>query len=213
MASLLLARHGLKESEDGAVNWHLRLLPLGVQGVVQTAAAAKALGLSVSRIVTSPFPRCIQTAALYAASFSVSSLCVEPGLCEILDDALGGKGFEWPALPSWTLLELEEIATQQLGSDAVRIDTTYDPIIPASDLRREQRNGREEVSARVVRMCEGIREAHAQGSCGLTLYVSHGSPCRRLADLLCPEQAPHKELPMGSIVVVDCGKVIARLCP
>jgi len=213
MTSLLLARHGEKESEAGPVNWLLRLLPQGKEGIVRTAAAAKAQGLSVTKIVTSPFPRCIQTAALYAASFSVPMLCVEPGLCEVLDMDHGGKGYEWPALPSWTLPELEEIAKETLGSEAVRIDKDYAPIFPAADLRREQGDGREEVSARVARVCEGIKEAQAQGSGGLTLYVSHGSPCRRLADLLCPEQAPFGEPDMGSITVITGGKVVSVLRP
>jgi broad specificity phosphatase PhoE len=209
--ALLLARHGEKESEDGPVNFQLRLTPAGVLGVQATARALLAAGLVPARIICSPFPRCVQTAALYAAALLPAPqrcIAIEPGLCEVLSADLGAKGLGG-APPAWTPEELAAIAAP------VALDAAYAPIVAPGELRLESSRGsRDEVVARVQRLSAALRAAlGAAGGGGLVLYVSHGSPVRRLADALCPQQAPFGEPAMGTVLHVVGARAVATFGP
>ena len=221
MATLLLARHGEKESESGPVNWELRLTPGGVVDIASTAAALSARGLLPCRIVSSPFPRCVQTAALYAAALLPQAqlppvIAIEPGLCEVLSPAYGGKGLT-TARPEWTHAALQAIAEQ--AAPGVALDAEYAPIVAAHELQLERSDGcRREVAARVQRLGAALAAAAAAaeaagGSGGLTLWVTHGSPCRRLVDVLDPAHAPCEEPAMGSVLHLVGGRVVARVGP
>jgi broad specificity phosphatase PhoE len=227
MATLLLARHGEKESESGPVNWALRLTPGGLVDVASTAAALAARGLLPCRIVSSPFPRCVQTAALYAAALLPQRqlppvIAIEPGLCEVLSPAYGGKGLT-TARPEWTHAELQTIAEQ--AAPGVALDAEYAPIVAAHELQLERSDGcRREVEARVQRLGAALAAAAAaaaggsgggsgSGDGGLTLWVTHGSPCRRLVDVLDPAHAPCEEPAMGSVLHLVGGQVVARVGP
>lgn len=219
MSGLLLARHGEKEPESGPVNWALRLTPGGKADIASTAAQLCSHRLLPVRIVSSPFPRCIQTAALYAAALLPQQqllplVAIEPGLCEVLTPSHGGKGLA--ARPSWTTAELQAVAEQ--AAPGVLLDEGYMPIVAAHELQLESSNSsREDVESRIQRVGAALAAA-AGGSgdgsgCGLTLWVSHGSPCRRLVDLLAPESAPSQEPLMSTVVHIAGGRVVSRLGP
>ena len=211
MTTLLLARHGEKEGE-GPTNWSLRLTPTGILDVQRTAAALLAAGLRPARVIASPFPRCVQSAALYAAALLPPSaprlIAIEPGLCEVLTPKDGGRGLSAP--PGWTAEELGAIAADAAPGTA--LDGAYAPIVPPSDLRLERSSEhREDVEARVRRVSGAIR---AQGSgSGLVLYVSHGGPLRRFADALCPSGAPFREPDMGTVLHIVEGRLAAVYGP
>ena len=207
MSTLLLARHGEKEG-DGPTNWSLRLTPTGVLDIQRTAASLLAAGLRPTRIISSPFPRCVQTAALYAAALLPPSaprlIAIEPGLCEVLTPKDGGRGLSAP--PGWTAQELGAIAAAAAPGTA--LDGAYAPAVPASDLRLERSSEhREDVEARVRRVCGAI--SGGGGASGLVLYVSHGGPLRRFADALCPGGAPFREPEMGTVLHIVEGRVAA----
>ena len=196
--ALLLARHGEKESERGPCNWRLLLTPGGVGDVLSSASLLLARGLAPTRLLCSPFPRTVETAALYAHALGIPSLCIEPALCEVLTPLTGSKGLPDTGVPGWTLEELAQVAARH--APAVRLDAAYAPLLPVGELRREAtEHGREETQARIARVAAAVGTAGP----GLTLIVSHGSPLRRLADLLCPGGAPFSEPAMGSVMHVE----------
>ena len=200
--ALLLARHGEKESESGPCNWRLLLTPGGVGDVRSSASQLLARGLAPTRVLCSPYPRTVETAALYAQALGLPSLCIEPALCEVLTPHTGSKGLPEGSggVPAWTLEELAQVAARH--APAVRLDAAYAPLLPVGELRREAtEHGREETQARIERLAAALGAAGP----GPTLIVSHGSPLRRLADLLCPGGAPFSEPAMGTVMHVEKG--------
>lgn len=208
---ILLARHGEKEPEYLPINFSLRLTAAGVADVESTAEEVAALGLIPSRVLCSPFLRCVETAAIYCRVFGIPQLCIEPALCEVLSPSLGAKGLVWP--PAWTIGELA--AAAQRHAPALLIDETYEPILKSSELELERSDAhRDALQARI--------EATANALCTrgilapFSLLVSHGSPTRRLVDCLAPpppDMPSAEEPPMGSILVVASGRVLRKILP
>jgi broad specificity phosphatase PhoE len=195
-----LARHGEKESEAGPNNFNLLVTPRGEAGVRSTACALLAAAQGAARvtaIVSSPFPRCLRTAAIYAAELGIASVSVEPGLSEVLTADLGCKGCPAGGVPAWTLDSLRAHAP------GVALLAAAPPIVAAEELRAEAGAWhREEAQGRASRVAAAIGAAGS--SAAGTLYVSHGSLCRRIVDCLtrgvggdCPEP------PMGSVLCID----------
>jgi broad specificity phosphatase PhoE len=215
MPALLLARHGEKEA-DAPTNWALRVTPAGALDIQRTAAALLAAGLRPSRILSSPFPRCVQTAALYAAALLPPSaprlIAIEPGLCEVLTPQNGGRGLSAP--PAWAPSDLAAIAAAAAPGTA--LDAAYAPIVPSGDLRLEQSpDHRDDVLARVRRVSAAIGAGAAAGGAAseLVLYVSHGGPLRRFLDALCPLDAPFAEPDMSTALHIVDWRAVATFGP
>lgn len=206
---LLIARHGEKESEAGPCNFDLRLTPAGALDVAGVAAELRARGLVPARILTSPYPRCVQTAGLFAAALGVPRLCVEPGLCEVQTPAVGQKGLRGPR-PAWAPAELALLAQER--APGLLLDEAYSPIVAAEEVHAELGEaGRAESQGRVERLAAALKG----GAGGLALLVTHGSIARRLADRLAPRECgtTHGEPPMGSVAVLGGGRLLEQVKP
>ena len=107
--------------------------PLTATGVTQGTALGRRLRdfqPPITKIYVSPLVRTVQTADAAAAELGVSSLCIEPGLVEVLDE-------EWYScwrcgsdprggVPASTLF----LTPQQLREAVTaRVDTTYKPVL------------------------------------------------------------------------------------
>ena len=211
--TFLLARHGEKESESGPLNWALKLTPDGVADVASTAAFCASRALSPTRIIASPFHRCVETAAIYAAAFRLPSICIEPGLCEVLSPSLGAKGLAAP--PAWAAEELAAIARRH--APAIALDASYIPIVPAAALRFELSDThRDEAQGRAERVAAAITGAKPQPQPQLLMLVSHGSLTRRMVDCLAPPTpggSRCSEPAMGSVLHVEEGRVAGYVVP
>jgi hypothetical protein len=60
-----------------------------------------------TKVICSPFPRCIATAAYYATALGIDAVTIEPGLAEVLTPSLGGKGVDPEIGLRWTLEQLQ----------------------------------------------------------------------------------------------------------
>ena len=198
-----LARHGKKESETGECNWKLTLLSEGVREleIQATRLAGLSDALRPHSILCSPFPRCIATAAIYARALNIAELCVEPGLCEVLTPSLGMKGLGGN-VPEWTVDELTTIA-QMYGGQNIEISKTYAPAVCA--LKPESSSSsRAEVNRRSTIMAEKVLAHEFYG----WLFVTHGSPFKRMADVLAlgkPAGSEFSEPEMGALLCLRYG--------
>ena len=196
--SIWLARHGKKESEAGECNWDLCLLSEGIDELKSQARRLATLlkTLQPHTIACSPFPRCIATAAIYAFALNIKEICIEPGLCEVLTSNLGMKGLGG-SVPTWTLEELSKIA-QKYGGPDLYISTTYKPVV--NILTPESNNSsRVEVNGRASIMAEKVLAKEFNG----WLFVTHGSPFKRMADVLAlgkPAGSEFDEPPTGALL-------------
>merc|ERR1719188_871641 len=75
---VVVARHGRRQVK-GPDNWSLNLTDSGRNGVSAMAAWLKSPGVRFGRILSSPFPRCRQTAELLATN-SGTEVELDPGL-------------------------------------------------------------------------------------------------------------------------------------
>lgn len=201
---LWICRHGEKEERTARIaNWHLRVTPEGLQDV---EACAKKLLLRVSsteatcpwprRIVSSPFPRCVVTAGIFAKVLGMPSICIEPGLCELLTPDRGVQGLE-PAVraPTWTVEELRQQLANTAGANGVGVDETYEPSVPPSHLRAcTFVHDRTEVQERVGAVVQDI----FAGALDFAVLVTHGPVAYRLVRALTGE-SDFGEPPPGSI--------------
>lgn len=203
-ARLWLARHGEKESESGDVNWNLPVVPEGVKLLKENAALLATSDHRPVRVVSSPFPRCLQTAGVFAEALGICSVAIEPGLAEELTPAQGGKGLDGP--PCWS----NECAEQQLNHLVdhhcglrLRIDPHYEPVVAPSQLRLAVSNADfEECSERAEQLSLLAR----QGFFDDALLVSHGGPCLIIGGILTGKRFPQPD--MGSFAVM--GRLLAK---
>ena len=210
MEPVFIGRHGIKESEGGPRNWDLRVTEDGVAALVAQAAALAALPQRPSRICCSPFPRCIQTAAIYAKGLGLGAVTVEPALCEVLAPHLGAKG---RVEARWVTAELEVVVEEREETAGVVVaddDGAAARVVRMGELAQEDVSAesegagtdREQCNLRVKRLAERVR----LGEFGGALLVTHGSPFRRLCDVLVLGVEPglqFGEVPMGGIVRLD----------
>ena len=194
---LWIARHGEKESEDNPSNWLLQLTAIGVESIRQRAVQLKQQEVRPTAVICSPFPRCIVSAALYADILGISTIQVEPGLCEVLTPQKGGKGLASP--PHWECCELQRFVID-VGAHAT-VDCSHTAVVPMAELRLAVGDeDRSEVDERVARLAKHIMN----GGYADSLLVTHGSPARRLVDQLTPcSKAPFTEPPMGSVIKIE----------
>jgi broad specificity phosphatase PhoE len=203
-----LAQHGLKQSEAGECNWELRLEPAGVAQIEGQARrlAALPMQLQPSSIACSPFPRCVAAAAIFARALGLKELCVEPGLAEVMTPDLGGKG-QLLAAPTWTAAELaREIPAGCVG---VGFRADYSPVVRASELKLVGPGDRADVDRRAAALAEQVRCNAFDGY----LLVTHGSPFKRMADVLVDGNAPgagFTEPPMGAVLQLTQKKSIMQ---
>jgi hypothetical protein len=137
------------------------------------------------------------SAALYADILGISTIQVEPGLCEVLTPQKGGKGLASP--PQWERCELQRFVID-VGARAT-VDCSHTAVVPMAELRLAVGDeDRSEVDERVARLAKHIMN----GGYADSLLVTHGSPARRLVDQLTPcSKAPFTEPPMGSVIKIE----------
>jgi len=203
-ARLWLARHGEKESESGDVNWDLRVVPDGVKLLQKNAALLAAADHQPLRVVSSPFPRCLQTAGVFAEALGICSVAIEPGLAEELTPARGGKGLDGP--PRWNNegaeQQLNEFVDQNRGL-RLRIDSDYQPVVAPNELRLAVSNRDfEECSERAERLSHFARHGFFDNA----ILVSHGGPCLIIGGILTGKHFPQPD--MGSFAAL--GRRLAK---
>ena len=97
--AIFLARHGQRhdyEQKEHGVNWTATaerpwdppLTPIGEQqgtllGAGARAQAEKLVLPPITRVISSPFIRCLQTSVAAAEALGVTKIAVEPGLAEV----------------------------------------------------------------------------------------------------------------------------------
>ncbi|HMU37308.1 MAG TPA: MSMEG_4193 family putative phosphomutase [Marmoricola sp.] len=159
MAILILARHGRTAANaSGILAGRTAGIGLDEQGIAQARSAELRLeGLELSRVVSSPMQRCLQTAGLLAPDHEVA---VEPGLdeCDYGD---------------WTGGQVKDLAAEDLWR-TVQVHPT----------RARFPNG-ESVSEMATRAVLSVRRidsevTEAQGEDSIWLAVSHGDIIKAL---------------------------------
>jgi len=181
------------------------------------AAQRAAAGSSAAprRVVCSPFPRCLVTAGIYARVLALPSVCIEPGLCEVLSVDKGAKGLQGPR-PTWTAGELLGVLAAS-GAEGVGLDEGHVPVVSPEELHFEASEvDRSEVESRIGLLASRVKAGAFDGD----LLVTHGSPAYRLVRALTAERT-FMEPPMGSVIeLVRCpgsggswGRVESFECP
>lgn len=152
-----LARHGSRQDfVDPA--WHQTAdrphdPPLSEEGLIQVRQLAKRMQPEgISAIFSSPFLRCIQTAAPIAELLNLP-ICVEPGFSEWLN-------------PDWFPTAPQILSLEALMKNYAAIDRDYSPRVRPS----YPENG-ETVLQRTAEAATGIARAYP----GRLLYVGHGA--------------------------------------
>ncbi|KAL1515902.1 hypothetical protein AB1Y20_002516 [Prymnesium parvum] len=201
--------------------WDPPLTPTGVrQGHALGAALPPRLeSLSlppITRVVSSPLLRCVQTAAAAAAALGVPRLALEPGLAEAMlpqwylswggpdaDSTWGGaaacvdvdEGALHPAChtPAGALHLSSEEAAAALRGGAVCVDEAYAPLEPAADCRWGEFETEEAMGARLRRTVEALAERYKGES---VLACTHGGPSGQAYRQLLGETA-RKDLVAG----------------
>ncbi len=233
--ALCLSRHGAREDYDcksRGENWQLSAEaqqrpwdpPLSAVGITMGVAMGSGLRQHlarlgqppVTRIVSSPFTRCLQTASAAAPELGISAIAVEPGLGEGMlehwyrswavpgaDSTWGGPlharvGEPLPAgtvlheaahVPAHTLLYGAPEAAAALiakGVTDVTVDTTYEPFAQPPEYEWASFEDEEALAARM----ESTMQALARKWPGESiLAVSHGGPCGHAHQRLLADKA------------------------
>jgi len=141
--------------------------PLSERGRLQAMALGKAVGKhterlglpAITRVFTSPFLRCVETAVEVSRQLSVSHICIEPSLCESFCESfyrawcVPGATGDWGgpetcrcgvAVPPERLRReargpaselLHPVWLKHAKGSAGRINSDYEPFLPLSELR------------------------------------------------------------------------------
>ncbi|CAE7687805.1 unnamed protein product, partial [Symbiodinium pilosum] len=149
-----LARAGHKRSDDP------HLSAAGNVGAAELAAKLQSIHAAtpISHIVSSPFVRCIQTAAPVAEALGLP-IKVEPGICEILN--VFPPGF---------------LDTSELREQFPAVDADYVPVVARSQLRAEYSDS--QAAVRAARAATALREQLT----GRIVFVGHGASCLGVAE-------------------------------
>jgi len=172
--------------------------PLTEHGGRQATATGehlRELGERVDHIYTSPFLRCVQTAALISKQLGGLPLRVEPGLCEWLN----GDWYDANDNPIDAGMRADELK-HVVEREGLRIDSSYRPIWDS-----ECRAGRTDQSCafREVRFPESSEEAvvrytstlaHVREQSPYSVLVTHGFGVWTLTEALA-----------GREITEDCG--------
>jgi broad specificity phosphatase PhoE/uncharacterized membrane protein YgcG len=156
------------------------------------------IGVRPSRIISSPFYRTIQTACVYATHLGLTSISIEPGLCEVLTPSLGCR---MPSsscvVPTWTNDELQKL----VESYGVSIDETHVPVVPYTELRMEaNETSRTEIEKRMHLLCH-----HTSTLEGAPLIVTHERAVKIMLRILQKDQQNDNEVPLGSVTELAKG--------
>jgi len=198
--------------------------PLSAEGILMGAALGVGLKQHlhrleippVSRIISSPMIRCLQTAAAAAEVLGIGAVAVEPGLSEGMledwyrswavpgaDSTWGGPpharvGTELPSgtelhasahVPAHTLLHSPDGAAEALcakGVSHISIDATYTPVAAPAAYQWERF---ETEAALAERMESTLHAIAARYPAESVLALSHGGPCGHAHRQLLKEKA------------------------
>lgn len=183
-AALLIARHGERIDfvdqrwvDSASRPFDPPLTPLGVLQGAALGQRLQSFNPPVSRIFSSPLGRTVQTAAAAAKQLGVSSLAVEPGLVEVLDD-------DW--YECWrcrhddargdanaaTLFKTPEELRQEVSE---LVDTTYVPHydVYAMNVTRKAPETWQGLQERMVGTILALAAKHPGET---LLFVTHGGP-------------------------------------
>lgn len=148
--------HWLKEAGHGRRH-DPHLSPSGRAAADELAAAIAASGVRLSRIVSSPHIRCVETADAVATRLSVP-IAIEPGIAEV-----GSRDH--------ALLSVAELAAR-----FPRIDSGYAPVMRQADLGVERSDGQA-----AARACDTAQSVLTRLT-GNLLFVGHGASCLGLVE-------------------------------
>ena len=209
MALLLVARHGARADADP--HWRPTAdhaaynPPLSTTGRADAAAlAALAAASRVTRVVTSPFARCLETAAVVVSELTQQGVLVDASvdcsLCETLTRAAVGVGhardpvsWRWPG-----------------GSVAAAVVAAGLPrATPVSGKWPCYPEDAAVASARFADSLVGVAAtavAHTDGGGGATLIISHGDAVARAITLAVPSALVTHVSPGGVAVFRVAGE-------
>lgn len=186
-----VVRHG-ERADVADPNWEKTAArphdpPLTPLGIAQAEATGRALAgarplhgpetADPGAIFTSPFLRCVETAAAIAKVLGLQ-VCVEPGLSEIMNAAW------FTAHPVDAGMATSALSTA-LGDDSSLLDSTYIPLYDSTERATTLESTHRltfpesplEAAARYVRTYEALR---AQQRC--VVLVTHGFAVQAIAD-------------------------------
>ena len=210
--AIFLARHGQRhdyEQKKQGINWTATAErpwdpPLTTHGEQQgallgagAAEHAKRLGLPpITRVISSPFLRCMQTMSPAAEALGVAKIAVEPGLAEGLgedwyrswavpgaDSTWGGPSTARGPPASAPSAERHDQAMRPSGSLLLdgtaylgpRFDATHAPVWPAAKLDSHW-GAFETEEALAARLTAVLEALHARYPTESILLCSHGGP-------------------------------------
>ena len=164
MDTVVVTRHGARidNGPDADRDWlskagHDRradphLSPCGKVAAEELASALAAAEVQLTHIISSPYVRCIETADAVARRLKLD-IKVEPGISEV------GTSYH-------KLLPFDELA-----ASFPRIATTYEPVLPHSEIGPENSDG--QAARRASATALEVRERLS----GALLFVGHGASC------------------------------------
>eukprot|EP01062_Namystynia_karyoxenos_P004814 TRINITY_DN11698_c0_g1_i1.p2 TRINITY_DN11698_c0_g1~~TRINITY_DN11698_c0_g1_i1.p2 ORF type:complete len:176 (+),score=51.60 TRINITY_DN11698_c0_g1_i1:238-765(+) len=119
----------------------------------EAASAAGGPAPSEWHVVSSPFVRCVQTAAPVATALG-TTIKIEPGICEVLSTFPPGL-----------------LSDEELRARFPLVDPAYTPVVPRTQLRREcgDSQAAQRAAAAALELRRRLR--------GPMLLVGHGASC------------------------------------
>lgn len=148
------------------------------------------IGARLTRIYSSPFERCVRTAALVAAEYDRSSdvssyvrVCVEPGLSERLSFPVywrspGGHG------PSWKQVSQLSTSVGTIDNNS-RICLSYSPVLPMQISHSAYPESRQSFRERCARVVADILIQHDPSYD--VLLIAHVSSVLGIVSTICPD--------------------------
>jgi len=146
----------------GRDNFSTQLTAEGREGTQELRSFFDAHGVHFGKVLCSPFLRCRQTAAILAPG--PPEPCLEPGLCEVLDEAHGLRD----GVGGGTLTGLVARVAE------LRVSTGGEPLFAVSELQRDEDDTFMQSMLRSLELVKRLTAEHFTG--GPVLLLTHGGP-------------------------------------
>lgn len=168
LRNVFVMRHGLKETNSPSRdNLELPLTAEGLGGLASLRACLDARGVRFDAVLTSPFRRCLDTAA--ALQPSGQHIVLEPGLSELITDAHGLRDGSGGAATLSTLRERIQQLVGAAGGPA--------PLVGTDELERDEKPWAQ-LKRRTFNVARRMLQRYPSGC---LLLVGHGASCRAVS--------------------------------